>query len=305
MKKLLTAVMCLLSVSAFAQVSFTDDTGQQITMDKVPEKVVVLNSSNLELFLAAGGEPAAYAESSTMPDYIREKVKDLPNMGRVNNPDIESIAAMKPDLVIGMNFPFHIALRSSLESAGIKTAMFSIQQVEEIKNHMDIFGKITGKPEYAKKSWEKINSRIEQVKAETAALEKKKVLVLFGSPESFSMALSDSYVGQMVTLAGGKNIADGSTDKSRGGMFTGFVPVNLEFVMLHDPDIIFIITHEDNISPVADRSLMQHPAWQHLRAVKEEKAVKLPFATYGVNPTVRTGDAVYELSRLIYPEHLK
>ncbi len=58
--------------------------------------MVVLNSSNLELFFASGGKPIAYAESSTMPEYLKLMLKDIPSMGRVNNPDIEKNRIYKP-----------------------------------------------------------------------------------------------------------------------------------------------------------------------------------------------------------------
>ncbi|ADD67601.1 periplasmic binding protein [Denitrovibrio acetiphilus DSM 12809] len=302
---LLASLMMLLAVQVSAQISFTDDTGKTITLEKTPEKVIVLNSSNLELFIAAGGTPAAYAESSTMPGYIKEKVKHLPSMGRVDSPDIEKIVTMQPDLVIGLNFPYHVGIRGSLESAGVKMAIFTIQNVSDIKHHMEIFGKIAGNSDAAKLSWEKINTKLEAVEKATAGLNKKKALVLFGSTESFSMAMPDSFVGQMLELAGGINIAKDSKEKSKGGMFKGFVPVSLEYTLIQDPDIIFIITHEDLMTPSEDKSLLQHPAWQSLRAVQQGHTIKLPFATYGVNPTVRTGEAVAELSELMYGDIIK
>jgi iron complex transport system substrate-binding protein len=286
--------------AAHGQVSFTDDTGSVISLDGVPQRVVVLNSSNLELFLAAGGKAAGYCESSTMPKSIKEAVKDVPNMGKVNTPDVEKIVAMAPDLVIGMNFPFHVGLKSTFAAAGIPIAIFTIQKVGDIRHHLNIFGQITGNPTQAERSWDVINSKIDKVKNTYADHDKKKVLILFGSPESFSMALPDSFVGQMLELAGGINIAADTTEKSKGGMFRGFVPVSLEYALVQDPDLIFIIAHGDAVSPAADSSLTQHPAWKSLRAVQSGNTIKLPFATYGVIPTIRTGDAVEELAGLIY-----
>lgn len=66
-------------------------------------------------------------------------------------------------------------------------------------------------------------------------------------------------------------------------MFKGFVPVSLEYALVKDPDIIFVITHEGGISPVADNTLLLHPAWKGLRAVQAGNVIKLPFATFGIN----------------------
>ncbi len=299
-----TITFCLLSIYAFAEISFTDHTGKNITLEKVPERVVVLNSSNLELFFASGGKPIAYAESSTMPEYLKLMLKDIPSMGRVNNPDIEKIVSINPDLVIGMNFPFHLSIRESIEAAGIKTAMFSIKNISHIKETMDIFGKISGHTETAEQSWNNINSKLEKVKKTTDSLQKKKALIVYGSPESFNMALPDSFIGQLLESAGGLNIALPAENKSKNAMFKGFVPVSLEYALVKDPDIIFVITHEGGISPVADNTLLLHPAWKGLRAVQAGNVIKLPFATFGINPTVRTGDAVEELAKLMYGDKI-
>jgi len=305
MKNLLVLILTLLSLNAFAEISFKDATGKKVKLSKLPERVIILNSSNMELFYAAGGEPMAYAESRTMPAYIRQKVKGLPSVGKVNNPNVETIASLSPDLVIGMNFPFHLSIRYSIEAAGIKTAMFSANNLKETEEILKIYGKITGKSEVAETAWRDIDSKLKYVAEALKGVDKKKVLVLYGSTESFNMALPSSTIGQMVELAGGINIAAGHKSKGLGMMNRGFAPVSLEHVLMKDPDIVFIITHGDEVSPSADRSLIKHPAWKALRAVQNDKVIKLPFDTYGINPTVRTGDAVKELYSIMYEEQTK
>jgi len=304
MKSLITSILLLAAVNVFAAVSFTDYTGKEVTLDKTPEKVIVLNSSNLELYYAAGGEVVAYAESSTMPGYIREKLNGIPSVGKVNSPDIERIVAMNPDLVIGMNFPFHIAIRDSIEAAGIKTAMFSAGNMEETAEVLSIFGKITGHEDKSAEVWRGIKEQLSAIESDMQTKTRKKVLVVYGSPESFNMALSDSVIGQIVELAGGENIAAGQKSKSHG-MARGFIPVSLEYAVMKDPDYVLVITHQDIISPAADKSLMKHPAWKSLKAVQEGRVIMLPFATYGINPTVRLAQAVTDLHKIIYSEQVQ
>jgi iron complex transport system substrate-binding protein len=304
MKKLIAVIVLLFSVNAFASISFIDHTGKRVTLEKVPEKVVVLNSSNLEIFYAVGGKPVAYAESSTMPEYIKKKVKNIPSVGKVNNPDIEKIVKMRPELVIGMNFPFHITIRDSIEAAGIKTAMFSAGNLAETAEVLEIFGRITGNKEQADVTWQKMSEKLDAVEDNLFVAERKKVLIVYGSPESFNMALPESVIGQIVMLAGGENIAAGQKS-STGGVSRGFLPVSLEYAIMKDPDYVFMITHQDIVSPSADKSLLKHPAWKALRAVQENRVVKLPFETYGINPTVRFGDAVEQLHKIMYAEQRK
>ncbi|MCD8553500.1 ABC transporter substrate-binding protein [Seleniivibrio sp.] len=310
MKNVLVIMLVLLCGSAFAQISFKDSSGQTVTLDKQPAKVVVLNSSNLEMYFAAGGTPAAYAMSSTTPVYIENRLKGLPNVGRVENPDIERIVAMNPDLVIGMNFPFHVALRSSLNGAGIKVALFSPVTLPQVKETVQIFGNITGNKAKAAESIADIDDKLKNVQDRLKGVKKVRALVLYGSPESYNMALPDSYAGMMLDMAGGDNIAAGTKADKNGpmagsAMSRGFAPVSLENIAMQNPDYIFLINHDNKTQAKNDSSLTKHPAWSGLSAVKNGRVVSLPFETYGNNPTVRTGDAVLRLAKMMYPEQFK
>jgi len=311
MKKLITLLLVLLCGTAFAQITFKDHSGTTITLDKQPQKVVVLNSSNLEMFFAAGGIPAAYAVSSTTPEYIENRLKGLPSVGKVENPDIECIVAMKPDLVIGMNFPFHVALRGSLNGAGIKVALFTPVTLPQVKDTVRIFGEIAGNKAKATAAVADIESKINNVQAKLKDVKKVRVLLLYGSPESYSMSMPESYSGMMLEMAGGENVAAGAKPEKQGGpmagsaMSRGFVPVNLEYVAAKNPDMIFLINHDNKTEAKNDSALTKHPAWSGLAAVKNGKVISLPFETYGNNPTVRTGEAVHRLAKLIYPEQFR
>lgn len=293
------AAVIMTAASAFG-FTFEDDTGEKFSFDKAPEKVVVLNSSNLELFLAAGGVVSAYGESSTMPAYLKDALAGVPSVGKVQSPDIERIVAMKPDLVIGMNFQFHIALKNSLKQAGIPLAVFNVHNRAELTEKMKIYGLITGKPEQASAKIASIDADIAKA-AETVGKPTKKILIVYGTPESFSMALPASFIGEILELAGGINIVSKDT-KGGTGMTSGFAPLSLEYVTMANPDMIFIISHGNDTMPKHDDQLLKHPAWSSLKAVREKRVMSLPFDTYGINPTVRLGEAVLELSRLIYAE---
>lgn len=303
MKALILVLAILLTTLAPAvAIEFTDDSGESFRLPAVPEKVVVLNSSNLELFIAAGGTPYAYGESGTMPAYLKDHIQGLPSVGAVQNPDIEQIVNMKPDLVIGMNFPFHISLKPSLKQSGIPLAVFNVQNRDDLIRKMDIFGAITGKPDQAAARVNEINAAIK--KAEQMIDEpSRRALVVYGTPESFNMALPSSFIGEITALAGAINVAPQSSGRGGNGMMNGFVPISLEYVTMANPDIILVITHNNATSIEGSGLLNQLPAWQNLRAVRQGQVYNLPFDTYGINPTVRLGTAVLDLSAIMYPEH--
>jgi len=73
-------------------------------LDKKPTRVVVLDSGELDDVLALGVTPVGMATTSGqsgVPSYLADRVKGIPTVGDINNLNLERIAALTPDLVVG------------------------------------------------------------------------------------------------------------------------------------------------------------------------------------------------------------
>ena len=69
-----------------------------------PERVVVLDSSFLDAALALDITPIGATEAEVgagMPDYLADQVADIDVVGLTDAPNIEAIAALRPDLILG------------------------------------------------------------------------------------------------------------------------------------------------------------------------------------------------------------
>jgi len=73
-------------------------------LDKKPERVVVLDSGELDGVLALGITPvgmATNAGQNGVPAYLRDKAQGIPTVGGVSELKLEAIAALHPDLILG------------------------------------------------------------------------------------------------------------------------------------------------------------------------------------------------------------
>ncbi|MEV4053870.1 iron-siderophore ABC transporter substrate-binding protein [Amycolatopsis sp. NPDC049688] len=73
-------------------------------LDKKPTRVVVLDSGELDDVLALGVTPvgmATTAGQNGVPSYLADRVKGIPAVGDINNLNLERIAALTPDLIVG------------------------------------------------------------------------------------------------------------------------------------------------------------------------------------------------------------
>ena len=68
-----------------------------------PERVVVLDSSHLDAALSLGIEPVAAVQSDVdegLPEYLGERTEGIEVVGTITEPDLERIAAARPDLIL-------------------------------------------------------------------------------------------------------------------------------------------------------------------------------------------------------------
>ena len=299
----LVAVFLLFSGTAYSAEKriVIDDAERSVEIPLKPKRIVVLNPSNMELLYAVGGRAVGRPDSRGMPRELYEKVKGLPSVGQTPNPNVEKIVSLYPDLLIGINVAFHHAIIPAIDRARIPFILLSINSYEDILDKLRFYGTLIDNEEKAFEIITGIERRVADIKERVSMHEPKRVAIIWGSPESFNMALPASFAGNLIDILGGVNIASGV--KPLLGM-SQFAPLSMEYLLAKDPDVIFIITHGDHekVSGKLVRELERHPAWKGLRAVREKRLHVLPYKLFGVNPATRVADAVEHIARLMYPE---
>ena len=116
------------STSAAKPVTSTREVAHAMGTSDVPaepERVVVLDSSFLDAALALGVTPVGATEASAgfgMPEYLADRVPDIEVVGLTEEPNLEAIAALRPDLILGAKVR-HEELYDEL--AGIAPTVFT------------------------------------------------------------------------------------------------------------------------------------------------------------------------------------
>lgn len=307
-KTILMAAMFFIAAYAHAleKITIVDDAKRSVTIPARPQRIVVLNGSNLEMLYAVGGKAVGRPESTGMPKELLMKVKTLPSVGETPNPNVEKIVSLKPDLVIGVNVSFHHQIIPPLQTAGIPILLLSINNYDDILNKLRLFGEITGNQKRAETVIKGIEKRVEAIRNKVKNVSQKppKVVILWGSTQSFNMALPNSFVGNIVDMLGADNIAKELKPLNTLPQYAALSP---EFVLSKDPDAVLVITHGygDKVKEKLKREIMDHPAWKGMRAVKEDRIYILPYELFGVNPSIRVADAIEHIARLLYPGAFK
>jgi iron complex transport system substrate-binding protein len=291
----------VIQVEKTVLLTVTDNAGRKIQVTKNPQRVIVLNPSNLDLYYAAGGKVVGKPTTEALTPVVREAVKDVPALGTTANPDIEQMLTLKPDLILGVNAPPHHNLIPILEKAGVPILLQTLENYQQILETLHLYGQLTGNPQQAENEITKIETQYQEVVQRIAGKTPPKVLVIWGSTESFNMATPNSFSGDLVKRLGGINIAQGQDSLSEK---MSFVPLSMEYVAKENPEVILLITHstDEKVVEKLRGDLAKHPAWQGLNAVRNNRVNQLPYQLFAVNPGTRVGEAFHVLEKLLYPE---
>ena len=125
--------------------SFTDSTGNEVTLTKRPETVAVLFSSYAEIWSLAGGTVSVTVGESIERGFAFENTP-LVDEGAGKLIDHELLLAAQPDFIIGSaDIEAQADACRVLSSAGIPAALFRVDTFEDYLSMLKICTDITGR----------------------------------------------------------------------------------------------------------------------------------------------------------------
>lgn len=216
-----------------------------------------------------------------------KEVTKILSIGGVNNPNIEKIISLNPDIVITSSM-LPKRLFSSIEQAGLPIISFKeTPTIEGMYDVISILGTIVKKENVADSIINDCKQRLEQVKTNCEKLQKEKhiskpkvyYVVGFGNGGDFS-AGKDTYINEIFTLAGGDNIAKECVNWT----------FSQELLFKNQPEYIFI--RPEDVS-----SFCSMYPYSELTAVKQGRV----FGISGLDAqTPRSISAIEFISKTIY-----
>ena len=298
---LLTALAaCAPETTAPAEntVTFTDALGREVTVQKSPRRVAALIGSFADIWLLAGGCVCATAEDAW--DDFGLELPDAISIGGAHSPNPELLLSSAPDFVIASaSTAAHVALRETLEAAGITVAYFDIDCFADYLSMLDICTDITGRKDLYVQNGLDIQARIEAIKASFAAEDlpeqARTILLLRASSGSVKAKGSQGTIlGEMLADLGCINIADSETALLEN--------LSVESVIRQDPYRIFVVTMGDNTEKAMENlnaMLRENPAWSSLDAVAQGRLHIMDRRLFNIKPNARWAESYETLSKIL------
>lgn len=195
-----------------------------------PERIVSMSATATEMLFAigAGDQVVAVDDQSSFP--ADAPISDL----SAYEPNVEAISTYEPDLVVLSDAG---ELEASLEKVGVDVLVApAATGLEDTYDQLLELGEVTGHEGEAAEVVEDIKADIEELVAEVP--ERGTPLTYFHELDNTLYSVtSDTFIGELYSLAGLQNIADPADAEGQSG---GYPQLSAEFLVDADPDLVFL-----------------------------------------------------------------
>jgi len=267
------------SVGAFP-VTVIDDRGQEITIERSPDRIVAIGALYAQVVVDLGAIDRLIAIGETEDNPAA--VTDLPSVGPTYAPNVELILGYEPDLVLGATD--WGGERPALEAAGVTVLTTPLlTSIAAIFETIRVIGASLGADENGALLIGRIASEI--VEAEALVLGKPTVAAAFlyatSTDDPPYTAGSGAIENELILRAGGTNVfADAA----------GFPQVSFEEVIERDPDVIFT-------APSQIENIVNNPFLHGVSAVASGRVVGIRAS---VAASTRVAEALHAMIEALH-----
>lgn len=265
-----------------------DQWGRSVSVPENPVRVVSLAPSITEIVFALG-EGHRLKGVTRHCDFPPE-AQSLPRVGSYVHLDLERIVALEPDLCIATRDGNPRDVVDRLEALGIPVYVVNPGNLEAIVDACVEIGHLLNAGPKASALAEDMRARIDRVKSRVSGAKHRPEVFLQIGIVPIVSAGSNTYIDELITTAGGKNLAGGPTPYPR---------FSREQVLALQPEVLLITTMTQG-----EQSAQAMDEWKQYTGMPAVKNNRIYIVESNIfdRPTPRLVDALETLARIIHPE---
>lgn len=286
LKKKITALLFVVALTLMVGCSSGESSEKEVTKSN-KEVVVATSVAVTEILDKLGVEVSGVPTTSYE---LPENTKEATNVGSPMNPDLEIIKSLNPTCVVSVD-----TLGSDFEKQftenNIPSMFVNLSTVDGLKETIVNLGEKFDKSEKAAEIIAELENKENELNLSKRE-NKEDILILFGAPGSVMVSTDNSYVGNLVKIAGGNNIFESES--------SSFIQVNMEEIIKRNPDKILIMTHA--VPEEAKKTVEEEFAkatWQQLDAIKNNKVYYLENGYFGMSANLKVIEALDKLGAIL------
>ncbi|WP_270996918.1 heme ABC transporter substrate-binding protein IsdE [Listeria seeligeri] len=288
MKKII--VICIATVLFLMGCSNEEAAEKQTTQKEQAPKIVSTTVAITEIMdkldLPLVGIPTS---SKKFP----ERYAKVEQVGSPMGPDLEIIRMLKPDVVLSTK-TLEADLKAGFAGADLQADFLDFTSTDSMQTEISKLGKDFDRTEEATKLNEDLSTKINQVKKRVSKKKQPSVLILMGVPGSYLVVTENAYIGDLVKIAGGKNVITNQKVE--------YLASNTEYLQNANPDIILRAAHGMPVEVVKmfDEEFKTNDTWKHFDAVKNNRVYDLDENLFGMTASLNAPAALLEMEKMLY-----
>jgi cobalamin transport system substrate-binding protein len=272
-----------------ATVTVTDDEGTSVAIPGEPTRIVSLTPATTEILFKLGVGDRIVAKVEDPALYPPEAGK-IPNVAKFGSVDVEKIVGLRADLVIagGNTFTPPEAI-AQLRSLDVPTVVVYAPTVAKVFEDVELTGRAVGRAAAARDLAAALRAQFDQIGAATRAAPKPRTWYEIDATGAFYGPADESFLAEMIRLAGGDPITTGSPDK---------FDIPAERLIKADPEVILL---GDAAYGVTNAQVAARPGWKTMTAVTKN-AIRPIDDILVTRPGPRIVDGLRALVGALHPE---
>ena len=236
--------------------TLTDDEGTVVDIAAEPHVIVSLTPATTEILFALGLGDRIAGKSQDFFLYPPE-AGSIPDVATFDKVDIEKIVSLEPDVVIaGGNFFTPPDAIRRMRDLGLTVVVLYAPSVDAVFKDIEVIGQVAGRPAEAGAIVGRMRSEFDAVEAAVSGLPKPRLFYELDATGAIYGPADDSFLAEMIVLAGGNPITTGSADK---------FDISVEQLIAQDPELILLA---DAPFGVTSEQVAARPGWDVMTAVK-------------------------------------
>lgn len=254
---------------AAKNITVVDSAGRELQIPYPVNKIVLLTADNCELALVLGAEDKIVGVEEGAHDYVEigDRFNKAENVGNYNEPDLEKIANLKPDVVFGYKTSISNGVADNLKSLGIPFVVCECNKIQTFEKDVELMGTILGEEDKAKEFLAFHNSVMNTITERTKNITSDQLTSMYitgGGKRPYSTYGKD--VDSYFSVVGAKNIAS---------ELSGSQPtVSSEWILTQNPQVIIEWIGSTKIKTTSDPLIDVQKTYQNDSVLSKTAAVK-------------------------------
>lgn len=270
-------------------VSLTGYDDVSVEIGAEPERIVSLTPAVTETLFALGVGDRVVGKVEDFALYPPEAAS-IPDVARYGEVDVERIVALEADLVIAGGNDFNPRDKiDQLRDLGLPVLVLYAPDVAAVLADIEAIGAAVGRAGAAKDLAASMRAAFDQVGAATSGLDRPRVFYELDATREIYTAADDSFLAEMIELAGGDPVTTGSSTK---------FDIPLESLVTADPEVILL---GDAAYGVTADQVAARPGWSVMSAVRAGEIRPIDDIVV-TRPGPRLVQGLLALAAAIHPE---